>query len=93
MDGFQDKSKLQYYLYELIGTAILSMMFNLSEVDASALGDGIIAGVLFLLTFIAWEAGAAHFNMALTLGSFMYSTTDTMQLVENLVPCLLTMFS
>ena len=93
MDGFQEKNKIQFYLYELIGTAILSMIFNLTDSGNGLVGDLPIAGVLFILTFVAWEVGAAHFNMALTLGSFAYSSTDGASAISNLLPCVLTLFS
>ena len=53
----------QAYLYEFLGTAILTIARNLG---------GSLQYVLLIITWIAWDISGAHFNAAVTLGNFMY---------------------
>ena len=61
MHGYEDKNKLHYYMYEFIGTVVITVAYNLSQS---------YVGALLFVSIWAWDVSAAHFNMALTIGEF-----------------------
>jgi len=65
MEGFQQKHRVTFLAYEFFGTAFMTVAFNLT------LGVGQISQV-FVFSLLAWELSCAHFNMAITIGAFLY---------------------
>jgi glycerol uptake facilitator-like aquaporin len=59
-------NRLQKFVYEFFGTAILSYAFNISSYSATS--------ALLLVSVIAWEVAEAHFNMAITIADFIQKT-------------------
>ena len=41
--------------------------------------------VIFVITFWSWEVSAAHFNTAITIGSFIYNTKALKDLKANIL--------
>lgn len=58
----ENSNRGRKFVYEFIGTALLSYSFNISSSATSA---------LFLVSILAWEVADAHFNMAITLADFI----------------------
>ena len=63
-DTYHDKNKLRFFAYEFFGTAILTFGANMG------------ANFYLVVLLLCWEVSAAHFNMALSLGSMVLSMTD-----------------
>jgi len=63
-DNYNDKNKLRFFAYEFIGTAIVTFGANMG------------ANLYLIVLWLCWEVSAAHFNMALSLGSLMLSFSD-----------------
>lgn len=61
----QSKQKRYFYAYELIGTALITLSYNLSKVSGAQ-------PVLMIISLWSWEISCAHFNAAITLGSLLY---------------------
>jgi hypothetical protein len=55
-EDYNNKDKLRYFFYEFIGTAILTMSYNMG------------ANFYLIALWLCWEVSAAHFNMAISLG-------------------------
>jgi len=58
----ENSNRGRKFVYEFIGTALLSYSFNISSSATSA---------LFLVSILAWEVADAHFNMAITIADFV----------------------
>jgi len=58
----ENSNRGRKFVYEFIGTALLSYSFNISSSATSA---------LFLVSILAWEVADAHFNMAITIADFI----------------------
>ena len=80
MEGFKDKNKLLFLLYEMLGMMILTIAFNMSHQYAI---------LIIVVSIWAWDVSAAHFNPAITFGTFVMDTKDMSKLKDNLVPFLL----
>ena len=78
MENFGKRNKTAFVLYEFVGTAFLCFAANykLSSVPA----------FLLLISVLAWELSAAHFNLALTVGAFFFDISNAQ---KNLVPLLI----
>jgi glycerol uptake facilitator-like aquaporin len=63
-DNYNDKNKLRFFAYEFIGTAIVTFGANMG------------ANLYLVVLWLCWEVSAAHFNMALSLGSLMLTVSD-----------------
>ena len=82
MESFNAKGKAPFLLYEFLGTAILTVAYNLSE-------KTLLPFVLFFVSLMAWELSSAHFNIALTIGSLI---VEPAKIVSNIVPFLAIIF-
>ena len=60
-----NKQKRYFYAYELIGTSILTLAYNLSSLSGGQ-------PVLLVISLWSWEISCAHFNVAVTLGSLLF---------------------
>lgn len=76
MENLKEKSTLIFFLYEFLGTAILTYAYQIS---------GNYIYVIFVITFWSWEVSAAHFNTAITIGSFIYNTKELKDLKANIL--------
>ena len=74
-DSIKDKNKLKFFLYELLGTAVLTWGYNISG------GNG--GSLLFVLSLICWEVSCAHFNNSISLATLIFNRQD---FKENLTP-------
>ena len=61
---YKDKDKLRYFFYEFIGTAILTVGYNMG------------ADLYLIALWLCWEVTACHFNMALSMGALIMSLTE-----------------
>ena len=64
MEAFVSKTRLTQLMYELTGTAILTIAFNMQQ-------GGIWVFAVFLVSIWAWEYCGAAFNMAVSLGTLI----------------------
>ena len=83
MEGFQDKNKIHYFMYELVGTMLVTVSYNLTSQYVFT---------ILIVSIWSWEVSAAHFNMAITLGDFIYNTRSLEKLKNNIVPFLALIF-
>ena len=60
---------------EFIGMAIITMSYNMTI--------GGYPGVLFIATLWAWNLGAAHYNMAISLGACIYASDSIANFTQN----------
>jgi len=56
---------IRFLLYEFIGVTLMTIAYNMSYSFVS---------VVFVVSIWAWDLSAAHFNMAISLGAFIYGT-------------------
>ena len=66
MEGFESKNKQMFLGYEFAGTALATVAFNMGA------GYGQVTWI-FVFSILAWELSSAHFNMAITIGSFLFN--------------------
>jgi len=59
----ENSNRGRKFVYEFIGTSLLSYSFNISSYSATS--------ALFLVSILAWEVADAHFNMAITIADFI----------------------
>ena len=81
MENFKKKDRNFFLFFEFLGTVILTVAFNMGK-QQNATGGQIMATTLFVISLVSWEISSAHFNSAVTLGSFIY----TGNYKENLLP-------
>ena len=84
MEGYDVKDKKFFFFFEFLGTMILTVAFNFVDLANVYIRALIIAKVIFIVSFVSWEVSAAHFNPAVTLGSYLF----TGNLKENMQPML-----
>jgi len=63
-DNYNDKNKLRFFAYEFIGSAIVTFGANMGS------------NLYLIVLWLCWEVSAAHFNMALSLGSLVLNLND-----------------
>lgn len=99
MENFGNKNKIMFFFVELVGTAILTFALNMGSftIPIPTVGDISLAiggiWIIFIVTFWAWELGAAHFNFAITLGSFLFNYDKIGESLIPMVALLLTQFT
>ena len=59
---------VKFLIYELIGTAILTICYNMT---------GQYIYFLLVVSLWAWNYSAAHFNAAITLGELVVRSSDS----------------
>jgi hypothetical protein len=80
MHGYEDKNKVHYYLYEFLGTVIVTVGYNITSSSAIP--------ILLIVSLWSWEKSAAHFNAALTIGEFMMTIGDPQKMMRSALPTL-----
>ena len=88
MEGFDRKDKKFFLFFEFLGMVILTISFNmvgqLSFAGGDTLNKMFTSLTLFIVSLMSWEISCAHFNTAITIGSYIYEG----QLKKNLPPFL-----
>ena len=67
MENFEKRNKNLLLAYELLGTALLTFCFNFTGSNKN------LSTTIFLTSLWCWELSTAHFNLAITIGSFFYN--------------------
>ena len=65
--------------YEFLGMAFITMAYNLHK------GQG-YTNVIFAVSIWAWNLGAAHFNMAVSIGAFILNTGSVQDIKNTIGP-------
>ena len=69
MENITNKNKKFFYFYEFMGTAFLSFCYNIS--NKQNIRDFPISCVLMVISLWSWELSSAHFNLAITIASYI----------------------
>ena len=88
MKEASNKSKVQYAVYEIVGTFFLCYAFNFSSINSPRFM--FLPAVLFVITFISWDLSSTNFNLGVTVA---YLFTDTKQFKTKLFRALLTILA
>ena len=77
MEAYQDKSKLNFFLYEFVGMALVTVAYNVSSSQMFT---------ILVVSIWSWNVSAAHFNMAITIGDFVSVAKDLEKLKSSVAP-------